>query len=99
MKSLKIAVGQLDNKNQFSYFYVLNPFLKLTRPDPTMTRLTMKFFDGLYLGFFFSKDIQQKKNLVEISVFIMAECKKMEFGPDFHGSHLLFKFLENSFCE
>ena len=32
IKSIKMVVETSD-KDQFSYFYVLNPFLKLTRPD------------------------------------------------------------------
>ena len=35
IKSLKIVV-ESSNKNQYSYFYIPNLFLKLTRPDPTM---------------------------------------------------------------
>ena len=34
IKSLKMVV-ETSNKNQYSYFYILNLFLKLTQPVPT----------------------------------------------------------------
>ena len=49
IKSLKMVV-QTSGSNQFSHFYVRNPFLKFTRPGPTQPGLTMSLFYGLYLG-------------------------------------------------
>ena len=58
IKSLKIVI-ETSNENQFSYFYVLNPFLKLTKPGPTqhnsdalLKKMTLIFFfknDALFL--------------------------------------------------
>ena len=46
-------------------FFVLNPFLKLTRPDPTMT-----LFDGLYFGQYF----RYRREIFTKSWFKFQDC-------------------------
>ena len=44
-------VVDTSDKNQFSYFYVLNLFLKLTRPYPTRQWM---LFDGVYILYIYA---------------------------------------------
>ena len=50
-------VAEASDKNKCSYLHVLNPFLKLTRPDPVMT-----LFDGLYLEQYYRNGGKQFNN-------------------------------------
>ena len=45
----------VESSDKKHFFYVLNPFLKFTRPDLTRPDPTMTRFDGLCLGQYHQK--------------------------------------------